>query len=65
MQSVRINLLNAPGLTTNLPCLHRLRKSWQPVHQPLLGYSVTGYALFWGALLIDQFPCFLGAPNCD
>ena len=22
-------------------------------------------AWFWGALLIDQMPCFLGVPNCD
>lgn len=22
-------------------------------------------AVFWGGLLIDQLPCFLGVPNCD
>ena len=22
-------------------------------------------ALVWGSLLVDQLPCFLGAPNCD
>lgn|SRR5574341_307099 len=22
-------------------------------------------AMMWGAILIDQLPCFLGVPNCD
>ncbi len=22
-------------------------------------------AWFWGSLLIDQLPCFMGVPNCD
>ncbi|MGQ0604493.1 MAG: hypothetical protein ACT4QE_22665 [Anaerolineales bacterium] len=22
-------------------------------------------AMFWGGILIDQFPCFIGVPNCD
>jgi hypothetical protein len=22
-------------------------------------------AWLWGSLLVDQFPCFIGAPNCD
>ncbi|HEX7174926.1 MAG TPA: hypothetical protein VF240_06565 [Pyrinomonadaceae bacterium] len=22
-------------------------------------------AMMWGVLLIDQLPCFMGAPNCD
>ena len=22
-------------------------------------------ALFWGGILLDQLPCFLGVPNCD
>ena len=22
-------------------------------------------AMMWGGLLYDQFPCFLGVPNCD
>ena len=22
-------------------------------------------ALVWGGLVIDQFPCFMGVPNCD
>jgi hypothetical protein len=22
-------------------------------------------ALVWGSLVVDQMPCFLGAPNCD
>jgi hypothetical protein len=22
-------------------------------------------ALFWGGLVNDQMPCFLGVPNCD
>ena len=31
-------------------------------------FRVTMLALTattWGGLLIDQFPCFMGAPNCD
>jgi hypothetical protein len=26
---------------------------------------VVAAALLWSSLLADQFPCFLGAPNCD
>ena len=22
-------------------------------------------AIMWGSLMIDQFPCFIGVPNCD
>jgi len=22
-------------------------------------------ALLWGGIILDQFPCFLGVPNCD
>jgi hypothetical protein len=26
---------------------------------------VIGLAFLWGALVIDQLPCFLAVPNCD
>ena len=33
-----------------------------------LGLTVVGLAvivMIWGSLVVDQFPCFLGVPNCD
>lgn len=33
-----------------------------------LGLRVVGLAvvvMIWGSLVVDQFPCFLGVPNCD
>lgn len=26
---------------------------------------LSAIAMFWGRLIIDQMPCFLGVPNCD
>src|SRR5688500_12560634 len=26
---------------------------------------LVAVAMMWGGILIDQMPCFLGAPNCD
>jgi hypothetical protein len=26
---------------------------------------LLGIALLWGAIVLDQMPCFLGVPNCD
>lgn len=31
----------------------------------LAGAIVVVAAWIWGSLLVDQFPCFIGAPNCD
>jgi hypothetical protein len=32
----------------------------------LLGLVIVlAAALLWAGLLADQFPCFLGAPNCE
>jgi hypothetical protein len=33
-----------------------------------LGLAVAGLVLLasaWGAIVVDQLPCFLGVPNCD
>jgi len=27
--------------------------------------SLVLIAMMWGSILVDQFPCFLGVPNCD
>ncbi len=32
----------------------------------ILGYTVMILlACFWVALIVDQWPCFIGGPNCD
>ena len=27
--------------------------------------GLTVIVMIWGSLVVDQFPCFLGVPNCD
>jgi hypothetical protein len=27
--------------------------------------ALTALACLWGAIVMDQMPCFLGVPNCD
>ena len=36
-----------------------------PVFLVLRVVSLLILAWVWGALMIDQLPCFLGVPNCD
>jgi len=36
-----------------------------PIHLLLKIACLALIALFWGGLLNDQLPCFLGVPNCD
>jgi hypothetical protein len=52
-----------------LPLARRFRASTRPPTSPLrLALGVPAMALIaivWIALLIDQWPCFLGVPNCD
>lgn len=36
-----------------------------PVNLALRVALLALIALVWGSLLIDQMPCFMGAPNCD
>ena len=31
----------------------------------LAAVIVLSAAWLWGSLLVDQFPCFIGVPNCD
>ena len=32
----------------------------------LVSIALGGFAVaFWGGILLDQLPCFLGVPNCD
>lgn len=47
------NLRAGHGLTAN------------PVNLLLRAALLALIAMMWGGLLIDQIPCFMGAPNCD
>ncbi len=51
------------------PLLRTLRKEQAATISPLpLLIRMTSLALIatvWGWGLVDQFPCFLGIPNCD
>ena len=35
------------------------------VRRLLTAVCLIVIAWFWGAIVIDQMPCFLGVPNCD
>ena len=37
----------------------------QPLRLVLRAAVLALIALFWGGILLDQLPCFLGIPNCD
>ena len=36
-----------------------------PMNLVLAVAILIAIAMTWGALLVDQIPCFLGVPNCD
>lgn len=36
-----------------------------PVHLLFRVVLMAFFATAWGGILIDQFPCFIGIPNCD
>jgi hypothetical protein len=52
-----------------MPVVRNLRRGHSvfasPVNLLLRVALLAVVAMFWGRLLIDQMPCFLGVPNCD
>jgi uncharacterized membrane protein YidH (DUF202 family) len=63
-------LLMPFALIINLRVIHRARRAGQslmayPVNL-LLAVAIVAYiASFIGGIIIDQYPCWVGVPNCD
>lgn len=62
-------LLPALFMTILSPIVRNLRAGDNMMANPgslLFRVAVLAFfALAWGGILIDQFPCFMGIPNCD
>lgn len=62
-------LLPTVFIVVLMPMVRNLRAGQSLLANPLnfvLRVSLlAAVAMFWGRLLIDQMPCFLGVPNCD
>ena len=54
---------------TGMPILRNVRAGNSILANPVIVLIRVVFLIlivwFWGALLIDQMPCFLGVPNCD
>lgn len=43
----------------------RSRAYAKPFQLALRVAGLVAGVIVWGSLVVDQFPCFLGVPNCD
>ncbi len=62
-------LLPAAFIVNLVPIVRNVRAGNSIIATPinlLLGVALLVFlAMTWGWALIDQFPCFMGVPNCD
>ena len=62
-------LLPTTFLVILMPLVRNVRagndRMAQPLRLMLRAAVLALIALFWGGILLDQLPCFLGIPNCD
>lgn len=62
-------LLPTTFLVILMPLMRNVRAGSDLMAQPLslmLRAAVLALiTLFWGGILLDQLPCFLGVPSCD
>jgi hypothetical protein len=60
-------LLPTVSISSSFRLLHRpAGATSRPRGRVLLAASIVLVAAWlWGSLLVDQLPCFIGAPNCD
>ena len=62
-------LLPVAFIVILMPLVRNLRAGLSlmanPINLLLSVASLALIAMLWGGLLIDQMPCFMGAPNCD
>jgi hypothetical protein len=59
----------AAGMVAGRPIVHTLRAGGSlfahPIHLIIVVVILTLLAFSWGSWVIDQWPCFMGVPNCD
>jgi len=62
-------LLPVLFILTGMPILRNVRAGNSVLVKPVILLIKVVFLIlivwFWGILLIDQMPCFLGVPNCD
>ena len=62
-------LLPVLFILTGIPILRNVRARNSILANPVIVLIRVVFLIlivwFWGTLLIDQMPCFLGVPNCD
>ena len=59
----------AAGIIAGGPIVRSLRAGGSlfahPLHLIIVGFILFTFAIGFATLLIDQWPCFIGVPNCD
>lgn len=59
----------AAGIVAGGPIVRTLRARGRlfahPIHLIIVAFIVATFAIGFVSLLIDQWPCFIGVPNCD
>jgi hypothetical protein len=59
----------AAGVIAARPIVNTLRGGGglfaHPINLIIVAFLVTTFALGFGSFMIDQWPCFIGVPNCD
>jgi hypothetical protein len=59
----------AAGIIARGPIVSTLRAGGRlfahPIHLVIVAIILSAFALGFASLLIDQWPCFMGVPNCD
>lgn len=59
----------AAGFVACGPVVNTLRTGGSlfahPLHLIIIVFILTSLAWLWGSWVIDQWPCFMGVPNCD
>jgi hypothetical protein len=59
----------AAGVVASQPIVRTLRAGGSlfahPIHLIIVVFILSAFAIGFTSLLIDQWPCFIGVPNCD
>lgn len=64
-----LSLLSVAFMVTLAPLLRSIRTGQRLTSNPgnfvLRVGSLIIIGMLWGAIILDQMPCFMGVPNCD
>lgn len=59
----------AAGIIAGVPIVHTLRAGGSlfahPINLIIVAFILSTFAIGFTSFLIDQWPCFIGVPNCD